>query len=134
MSIIGTVRQTELPFAVGLCCDRLDHFPQETLRCVIERYKDTECHILGENGCFFLFPFCRAWKAACSMDLDRFLFPVFGQKLMSNALRIAMTQDPVLRRNAIIDDHSGRLCKLPENRSFDLVQLSGQILYFSLAG
>ena len=53
---------------------------------------------------------------------------------MRNALGIAVAQDPVLRCDTIIDDHSGRLCKLPEYRTLDLVQLSGQILYFSLAG
>ena len=67
------------------------------------------------------------------MNLDRFLFPVFGQKLMRNTLGIAVAQDPVLRCDTIIDDHSGRLCKLPEYRTLDLVQLSGQILYLSPA-
>ena len=134
MRIIGTVRQAKLPFTVGLCGDRLDHFPQETLRCVIERHKNTECHILWENGCFLFFPFCHTWKAARSMDPDRFLFPVFGQKLMRNTLGIAVAQDPVLCCDTIIDDHSGRLCKLPEYRTLDLVQLSCQILHFPLAG
>ena len=96
MLVITSICQTQFPVLVGLCHYRIDHFPQELLRGIVQRHQNTDLDLSWKYSLFLSTSLLCIRERFCSkiQTLGRFsffLFPATVHSFESTVMNIGIS-------------------------------------------